>query len=268
MSKLQKYNQIIFAIIGTTVVFGIMITILLKPFSYMTKKNKEDGLLTTQEQAKLTNDNKRIQKVNFGYPNLIDEKKQLFIVPVTHNDLDEAELINSYSSTQLGAYNMLGSGYNKGSNNLVLFNKKEKSAKLLFNERFYISDYSYQDIVTKSLLLVSGTNQDSNKDKKLNKQDLQQLFILDLISGDKVGVSLAKSQTFLGVIKAIKNDIESDNVDKELIVKIGLDEDEDGLFEPNYEKVEYMTLNLETMALESVVPDAVQQMLQKILDNG
>ncbi|MCP4521088.1 MAG: hypothetical protein GY827_05300 [Cytophagales bacterium] len=79
-------------------------------------------------------------------------------------------------------------GYNRKSyyhytgeyNNILIYNQLKNKKQFLFDEKIFITDFTNHMIDSTHFLFIKATTKDSNKDQKLNEDDLREIFIYDL----------------------------------------------------------------------------------------
>jgi len=181
--KIRDYNQFLLALAGTVLVLFIVIGgafILYEEISYSFQDDYNTGILSNEETSRLQKDSLRKQIISFNEINIIDSAKQLYLLPVTQADLLDYE----HSSELLGLVNT----YNRGKfrnvygfdNNLVICDLLNEKSKIIFDTRVSISNYLVHKSNQKKYLIIKASRIDTNHDKYLNSNDLQELFIYDI----------------------------------------------------------------------------------------
>lgn len=104
-------------------------------------------------------------------------------------------------------------------NNVLIYDKKTGAAKKIFDTRITITEFRLLNGPTKRVLAFLGTSDDTNRDGRLDEDDLQKLFVYTMADGQLHPVTgLTASPTRL---------IEVDGVDY-LVLESAIDTNKDG----------------------------------------
>ncbi len=267
--KIRNYNQLLLSIAGTGLILffflGGLWTIYEEYRRY--KYNSNDlpsGIIAQEETNQLLEDSTRRQIISFNQIGLIDSVSELFILPVTQENLDDLESIDE----SLGIINGMTSGsfnykkyrrYNDGTfNNIVLYNAKKNQSDIIFKSRTSINNYRVERINGSIYLLITGTSIDTNKDKFLNSKDLQELFVYSVSKEELSKIQLNEDYSTLQILRPSKS--------KKLFGKFGLDRNQDGIFNLKKEPTVFKRINLEESKLLDVIQDNQVEMLQRLLE--
>jgi hypothetical protein len=118
---------------------------------------------------------------------LIDSLKAIYLIPISQVNLEnknngnykEPILISGrrgYSSYKKTSFYRYSGEYN----NILVYNQHKKTKDIVFNKKVFISEFSNRIINKKHYIIMFGVIEDSNKDNKLNNDDLGGLFIYDI----------------------------------------------------------------------------------------
>jgi len=270
--KIEKYNQRILAVLGTVgVIFLIVALIAFISITIMEHRrfndydDTETGILSDEKIEELQKENKREQVISFIQPRLIDTINGTYIIPVSHKTLDEQEdingLLNAYSGSS--KYEISDSRYSSGTygnyNNVIVYKPKTENSKKLFNERINFnriqSEYFDDDIY----LLMNIAKKDTYKDGVINLKDFKSLYIYSLNSGNLKNIGIDGMDVF---------DYEFLNKSKDLIIRFGIDKNDDGTYNEYNEPTIIKKYNLETGILTDIVDEKIRSELQKTLEGS
>ncbi len=162
-----------------------------------------------------------------------------------------------------GSYSMVKKGYDGGANysNLVFYRGLSREVKPLFNTRLSISYFEQLGKTTGSPVVAFFSDSDSNRDKILDKHDLQKLAVW-MPGWEKPLVLDAAGKSVLAVLRNVKDFA---------VLSFGEDRDKDGAFEFEHEPVVFYRLNFNCgepscIDFQQIVQDSTIAKLQKTLD--
>lgn len=185
--NLNSYNQRLIAVFGTLALValaGVFVLGAIKIIynSFGGRNNEDTSLRINSEPG--SDEKVPVQTVSFLMPVLIDSINKIYLVPVSQLNepkLDkDDESIYDYSGYGGGRY------YKKykfsGSyNNIIVFDERSGSKTAIFKEKIHISYFQNELISSKfKILTIKGARQDTNKDGKLNADDLESFFVYNL----------------------------------------------------------------------------------------
>jgi len=268
IEKLKNYNQKILAILGTLAIILVIVSILgiggiaISEFlRFNSYDDTETGILSDEKIEELQKENKREQVISYENPKLIDTLNSVYIIPVSHKNLNEAENINGLLSIRKGSYESEDSRYSRrfyGSyNNLIIYNQKSETIKKLFDKRVNFNDIKVEYFTDNILLLFKVAEKDTYKDGVINLSDFKSLYIYSLnenklmkIENDEMDIV---SYKFL-------------NESKDLIVSLGIDKNKDGKYEDLNEPTIIKKYNYKTEKLTDIIGEKTNSELQKMLE--
>ena len=269
MEKLKKYNQLLLAIAGTGILLFFLFMAIVFIFDELKYRWSDDdpfeqGIIATEETDQLLQDSLRKQIISFKEMNLIDSANRIYLLPVRQATISEGESTDDL----LGLVNLhSGSGnkfrkYNRRRdvtfNNMVIFNAEKNISDIVFNERVSISEYIIIEKENETFLLLTGTDKDSNKDKYINDEDLQELFIYELATKKLTKIKANENHSTLVVHEQQKT--------KDVIGKFDLDRNENGEFDLGVEPMVFYLIDLENKKLINTVNEDQVNTLQKLLE--
>lgn len=185
--NLNSYNQRLIAVFGTLALValaGVFVLGAIKIIynSFGGRNNEDTSLRINSEPG--SDEKVPEQTASFLMPVLIDSINKIYLVPVSQLNepkLDkDDESIYDYSGYGGGRY------YKKykfsGSyNNIIVFDERSGSKTAIFKEKIHISYFQNELISSKfKILTIKGARQDTNKDGKLNADDLESFFVYNL----------------------------------------------------------------------------------------
>lgn len=267
--KIEKYNQRILAVLGTVgVIFLIVallafISITIMEHRRFNDYDTETGILSDEKIEELQKENKREQVISFRQPRLIDTLNSTYIIPVSHKTLDEQEdingLLNAYSGSS--KYEPSDSRYSSGIygnyNNVIVYKPKAGNSKKLFNERINFNQIQSEYFDDDIYLLMNIAKKDTYKDGVINLKDFKSLYIYSLNSGSLKNIGIDGMDVF---------DYEFLNESKDLIIRFGIDKNDDGTYNEYNEPTIIKKYNLESEILTDIVDEKIRSELQKTLE--
>lgn len=194
MNKLQKYNQLLFSIIGTVVLILLLILGIKLLIDLFDRPTYTDNSLIPQEELdSLKKDNLRNQVISLEGVQLFDSISSSYIIPVSHKNLDEPMSRNQgilgIMKSELDDYSYYGGG---NYNNLILYSFSDSSSKILLDERVSINQYTIVKSKNRKLIVLSGWNKDTNNDGKLNSGDFKQYYLYNHKTSQVVNIKNGK----------------------------------------------------------------------------
>jgi len=267
--KIENYNQRILAVLGTVgVIFLIVALITFISFSITEYRRFNDddietGILSDEKIEALQKENKREQVISFRQPRLIDTLNSTYIIPVSHKTLDEEEGINGilnayggpsdyektdtrYSSNVYGTYN-----------NVIVYKPKNETTKKLFNERINFERIQTEYFDDDIYLLMNIAKNDTYKDGVINLRDFKTLYIYALSTESLKNIGIEGMDVY---------DYGFLNASKDLIIRFGIDKNDDGTYNEFNEPTIIKKYNLETGVLTDIVDKKIRSELQKTLE--
>jgi hypothetical protein len=184
----------------------------------------------------------------------LDEPEKVTVtgsrIPTWPGDLPDVDTVPTYPLT--GQFN-----------NVIIFDRRTGELTKLFDKRLAISQFQYGWRTKPEVLVIFATERDTNKDAKLDDNDLHDIYIY----------TFADRQMHKIDIKSIRPMELMDIPDADyIVVKALVDLDEDGKAleyrqdDENAEPVTLIRVDLKTFAATPFIPDPMQTDLQKTLD--
>ena len=182
MSRIKKYNQVLFSIIGTIVLALLLVAgvkTLIDLFDVRTYDN--NALVVREELDSLKELNIRNQIISIEGIHLFDTASKTYLIPVYHKQLADP---SSRDDKVFGLMDMnLSSGYEYygygNYNNLILHNFSNSETRVLLDKRMNIDRYNIFKSKRRTLIVFTGWDLDTNNDGKLGEQDFKQVYIYD-----------------------------------------------------------------------------------------
>ena len=192
-----------------------------------------NGILAIEETNQLLQDSLRKQIISFNNIQIVDSISQTYLIPVTQANLVDAESTND----MLGLLNTtsIGKSYKKyhGNiyNNLIVYNSENGESKSIFDSRISIENFFIHESEDNKYIVIPACSIDTNKDKFLNDNDLQELFIYNLQNDTLSKIKAKENYTTLRAYQPYKSN--------DLIVHFGIDRNNNGVFERSKEPMIY-----------------------------
>ena len=268
IEKVKNYNQKILAILGTLAIILVIVSILgiggvaISEFlRFNSDDDIETGILSDDKIEELQKENKREQVISYENPKLIDTLNSVYIIPVSHKNLNEAENINGLLSIRKGSYESEDSRYSRrfyGSyNNLIIYNQKTEIIKKLFDKRVNFNDIKVEYFNDNILLLFKVSEKDTYKDGVINLTDFKSLYIYSLT--EKKLMKIENNEMDIVSYKFL-------NESKDLIISFGIDKNKDGKYEDLNEPTIIKKYNYKTEKLTDIIGEKTNSELQKMLE--
>ncbi len=271
IEKVKNYNQKILAILGTLAIIlvvvsilgigGIAISELVRFNSY---DDTETGILSDEKIEELQKENKREQVISYQNPKLIDTLNSVYIIPVSHKNLNEAEDINgllNIRKTSSSSYESSDSRYSRryygAYNNLIIYNQKNDLTNKLFDKRVNFNNIDTEYFSDEILLLFKVAEKDTYKDRVINLSDFKSLYIYSL--NEKKLKKIENAEMDIVSYKFL-------NESKDLIVSFGIDKNNDGKYEDINEPTVIKKYNYKTEKLTDIIGEKTNSELQKMLE--
>ncbi len=266
MSKLQRYNQKLLAIIGTVLLlfalFGVIAGIVVVIIEAFDKPSTPDGIQVNINDSSHNRPADLIRhQISFKEPIQLDTAEAIYLSPVGQVKISEDE--KSRNSSFWGS----GSSYESGKykfnsyygfyNNFVLNDFSKNTSHQIFKEKVVISHWAHVKIKEEDILLFRGVSSDQNNDHLLNDEDYQSLYVYD-INKDGLQKFHFDNQTVLSFEPLKKTDF--------VMVKVGEDINGDKVYFSNSEPQKTLILNVHTKKLEELIPDTMKESIQKLIE--
>ena len=215
MSKLQKYNRIIFAVISIPTLIAMAGIAFLIICEVLPKSHPEfdqnKGVISKTEAEKNASKEEYNQYISYDHMFVLYSEQQEFVIAVTARTMEKkerwteryrmkegsvAEVVfdnsnnNSFSTSgekqpeKKPDTTYLAAFYNNYFVNLVYENAARKIHRTLIKERFTGWELNYIRIGSKRYLAFIGTSTDSNDDGYLNDLDNGRFYLYDIDADD------------------------------------------------------------------------------------
>lgn len=270
-SRLKNYNQWILAVLGSLAVLAVLLMIVAGIESKVSKWNrqktldeKRNDIIVELPKDTIHKKKLRLQEVTFSLPDLLDTLQETYLIPVSQINLETPEYIDDVNydlpvtiqETKTQRYLKYRNSGNY--NNMIVYNGKSQEMNLIFNnQKVLISSYQYFVSYQKQYILFIVSNSDSNNDNKLTDEDLSSFCVYD--------IALNKLHEFgfdnYGLIDY--------NVlfgKEEIILKYGIDKDNDGTISSYNEPFVLKRLLLSNYAISDFVETDIINNIQQIID--
>lgn len=268
MKDLQKYNQRLLAIIGTTILAALGLSIVIGLIAFIASlidfdntPHRDAGIVIDQNQVIDTTKSTFVQNISILEPYQLDTILPVFIIPIGQKDqetkrtkiltagmnfssLDYAE--DYYYSSFTGLYN-----------NFVLLDYVRDIRIPIFKTKVALTEWAYMKIDASQLILFKGTDTDLNGDGLLNDDDFQSLFIFD-VAGLELKELRFEEQT-------VRN-FEPLSMTSKIYVRTGKDINSDNEFDYYKEPTDLYFYDVATGEKETLIPEDIRAQIQKILN--
>ncbi len=262
MDKLVKYNQILYAILGS---LGVLLLLfagfnILIEFFPVNRQGNDPNLLVTEEEARaLADQDLRKQIISMEAMQDFDTTNGIYLIPITHKTLDEFQ---QRREVDYGLLSMKsGSGksyyYSRYYNNLVLYDFTNRQSHILFNERINIDRFQPIKTANDHLILITGWKEDTNKDGRYDDADKKALYLYihSLQELRPIDLQDFKFINFQYLEKADK-----------LVINAIFDIDGDGVYAISHDPEILLEYSIEEKVLRKLMEDTQLNKLQHLID--
>lgn len=273
IEKIKNYNQKMLAVLctlGIVLLFVCIIFIITDMWPRGYHEEVPQGLIADDKTAELNQENLRKQIISYESPWLIDTLKSTYIVPVSIRTLKKPEEVVALDNGLLGLMDTYPGSmrFNKGGYysskrfegkyaNLIVYDAVKEKAESLFSERIIIGNtqaYYFQDDI---LLIFYLASSDTDKNGIIDLNDLRSLYIYSLNSGVMRKVSDGDNQV---------TDYMFEERSKNLLIEFQLGQYKESQFERDQSPKKIMKYNFENQKLINIIPDEIQQEMQKLVE--
>jgi len=259
MSVLNKYNQRVIAILGTITIVALAAVIIISSFFMIEEfidlrshEPFESGLTLETEQK--GDSILRDQAISLKMPIRIDSARQLYVIPVGQSNLEFPYHILGILNTTEAFPEMIG---HHDLNNLLVYDVKTNQSTPLFDQKTSIDDFDIFSVNEAPFIIISASQKDSDKNGRLNNEDLLSLFIYDVLA--------KKMHQFedpcRGLIRTSKL-YSTPN----LVAQFGIDKNGNGSIERSGEPHVQIIINLLDFSSKDMVSELIRDELQRIID--
>ena len=269
MKDLQKYNQRLLAVLGTLAILGLILIIAAGLFEFISSQIRrnsrqriDEGIVIDQNQIVDTSAFSFSQEISILKPYQLDSLKPVFIIPIGQKDQKTKRIevlsaggigFSSYESVEDYYYSSFTGLYN----NFVFIDYMRNIRKPIFKSKIALTDWAYMKIDSTQLIIFKGTDQDLNKDGRLNEEDFQSLFVFDVQTLQTKELSFG-NQTVI--------DFEPLSKTSKIYVRTGKDLNKDHKFSNYNEPTDLYFYDVTTGESETLVPENIKKEIHEILN--
>ena len=271
MKNIVAYNQKILAIIGTLLIIiligsTIIICGLIISDTFKQKNNQnitDNSITINNNDSKISEAEEMNQKITVESPKLIDSLNKLYIIPISQVNVENKSNGN-YREPELlvirkGYYKSKNKYYRYSGeyNNIVVYSETKELTKIIFKNKIYISEFNNIEFNSGHYLLIKGSINDTNKDGKLNEDDLQVLYLYNLNSEQ------LKKYEFENLSYVDYNLIFDAN---KIILRYAIDENKNGSINYLQEPIIAKKLNLIKFQITDLIDNNQIETLNKVIN--
>ncbi|WP_421752017.1 hypothetical protein [Croceimicrobium sp.] len=267
MSKLNRYNQKLLAVIGTIVLIigagSILLGIgiwLVDEFFDSPKRQETGVLIQDPENPDADPEAPTVkQSLSFYDPVRLDTIGSSYLIPVGQKNQEPRDGRRNYKfgSGEILSYSKGYYQYQIGlHNNFVIYNHQDESRRKVFNQLVAVSQWAYYRNDSNKVLLFKASTEDNNHDAVLDDLDHQKLFVYSIQNQELQEFKLAHHQVI---------DFKPMESSPLIAIETRLDLNENDIYKYE-EPIEYYALNLQTMTLAPLVSTELKTEMQGILD--
>lgn len=267
MSKLNRYNQKLLAIIGTLVLIIGAGSILLGLGVWIYEgifdqpQRQETGVLIQDPENPNTDPEAPTvkQSLSFYDPVRLDTIGSSYLIPVGQKNQEPRDGRRNYKfgSREILSFSKGYYQYQKGlHNNFVIYNHQDESRRKVFDQLVAVSQWAYYRNDSNKVLLFKASTEDNNHDAVLDDLDHQKLFVYSIQNQELQEFKLAHHQVI---------DFRPMEGSPLVAIETRLDLNENDIYK-HEEPIEYYALNLQTMSMMPLVSAKLKTEMQGILD--
>ncbi|KMQ50004.1 hypothetical protein CHISP_3093 [Chitinispirillum alkaliphilum] len=267
MTKLQKFNNVIFAIFGSLGIALFILAILIMISYRLPSRHSRNAVLSAKAVEKLSDKDLIQQMLDLSLPIEIDSSKSIFIIPVSQKTLPKpvrgnkvtvaSDFFESVPMEASSSRTALTTKVRHGDYNNLLIAKGEFSDfHLIFDNKVSINRIAYLNSPENPHLVIRGTQHDSNKDNVLTSEDLQELYLFNI---NKKKLTAIEFENHTVIDFAYMNSI------NKLIIRYGYDLNKDGMYNFVFEPTLLKSFCMETGKLESLIQNELLKAATNIL---
>lgn len=270
IEKVKNYNQKLLAVLGTIGALLLLVALIalisevIRDYRWSNNDDVEIGILSDEKIEELQKENKREQVISYETPKLVDTLNSIYIIPVSHKKLNEAEDINgllSVKRTSRSSYESSDNRYSRqfygAYNNLIIYNQQNDSTNKLFNKRVNFNNIDTEYFSNEILLLFKVAETDTYKDGVINLKDFKSLYIYSFSQNkmQKVGIDGMDVYNY-----------EFINNSKNLIITFGIDKNDDGQYQEHNEPTVIKKYDFANGQMTDIISKEISSDLQKTLE--
>lgn len=267
MKDLNKYNQKILAIIGTTIIVGFAILIivgivtLISTLFFENRPLRDEGIVIDKNQIVDTRISTFSQNISILEPYQLDTALPVFLIPIGQKDQETKRSEVFTAGISFSTYETVEDYYYSSFtglfNNFVLIDYVRNIRIAIFTKKIAVSEWAYIKIDSIKLILFKGTDTDINKDRLLNEEDFQSLFVYS-VSDLKIKELKFDHQTVLS--------FEPLKMTSKIYVRTGKDINYDKKFNSYKEPTDLYFYDIANGEKETLVPENIKKQIQNILN--
>ncbi len=266
VSKLVRYNHILFAVIGTAsivmVVLAVLIGGVVAAFEMVPARRQGNKPLSNAEVQKWAKDSMRAQIVSLGAPMYIDSAAGAYIIPVSQKRLKGKEKFGAGSAAMdRGGYNSYSRSHRSygPANNMIHYESVTGLERPIFDTRVSINSWEMMIVDTDVFLFMYCATMDTDKNGVLSGGDLGMLYVYSP-KDRKLRALDIDGHTII--------DAELERPTNDIILEVGVDRDGNGQYDYSSEPTLLKKCSRELEGLQDLVhPDTLNR-LQKLLEGA
>lgn len=272
IEKIKNYNQKLLAILGTVIALIALVALFSLSYFFITEiqssqrnKNQDDGILSDERIEELLEEKKRLQLISYEMPKLVDTLNMIYVIPVSHKTLNNAEyideglthLLDLSSSSNYKVDKRYSSSFYGDFNNILIYDYTEGKYNKLFSERINFEGFKTYYFENDILILFKASDSDTYKDGVVNQIDLKSLYIYSLNERSLKEIKL--DQADISDYKFVENSMN-------MLISFGKDHDEDGMFNEFSEPTIIKLYDYQKGELKDIISERDTRELQLKLD--
>ncbi|NOU20088.1 MAG: hypothetical protein HOO91_21235 [Bacteroidales bacterium] len=271
IEKIKNYNQKMLAVFSTMIVTaaGIgLISLIIFIISGLipNKRPTTNTLLADDKVEELKKDSLRQQIISYDTPRLVDTLNLIYLLPVNVKTLEkpeemDKEVIELYDMDykMSSGRKFSGKRFYGAFNNLIVYDYKNSTSFKISDSRFIGTDLSFEYFDDEIIIVFTGAESDTDKDKNITLLDFKSLFVYSLKTRELKKVSIENST--VNEIKYIENQ-------KDILITFGYDRNKNNKFDSDIEPTFVMKYDYKKDKLIPIVDKVLEKDLQKIIDKN
>jgi hypothetical protein len=271
IEKIKNYNQKMLAAFSTMIVIaaGIgLIALIIFVISELipNKRPTTNTLLADEKVDELKKDSLRQQIISYDSPRLVDTLNLIYLLPVNVKTLEKPEEMDKEVLGLLDMDYEMSSGrkfsgrrFYGAFNNLIVYDYKHGNSSKISDSRFIGTDLSFEYFDDEIIVVFTGAEKDTDKDKSITLLDFKSLFVYSLKT---------RKLKKLSIENATVNEFKYVENKKDILITFGYDRNKNNKFDSDIEPTFVMKYDYMNDKLIPIVDKELEKDIQKIIDKN
>lgn len=230
------------------------------------KRPTTNTLLADEKVDELKKDSLRQQIISYDSPRLVDTLNLIYLLPVNVKTLEKPEEMDKEVLGLLDMDYELSSGrkfsgrrFYGAFNNLIVYDYKHGNSSKISDSRFIGTDLSFEYFDDEIIVVFTGAERDTDKDKSITLLDFKSLFVYSLKTRELKKLSIENAT--VNEFKYVENK-------KDILITFGYDRNKNNKFDSDIEPTFVMKYDYMNDKLIPIVDKELEKDIQKIIDKN